>query len=134
MNIDIDAPSKTCHWCGKTIYPDIDRRCRLSTNGQYYYCNSECQQEDELAGHFSASVVRGLTGSDGAGSLAWLLARQSRKKKIQKKVEEERRRRTEPQVEKPKEKRTSCGCIVLIILGLLLLLYLYIGLSIRFHS
>lgn len=120
MNVDIDAPAKTCHWCGKTIYPDIDSRCCSSTNGQYYYCNSECQQE-ELHGSLSSLLM----GTASPSSIVnGILARQSRKKKIQKRMEEERHGRTEPQVATPKKKRSSCGCIVLIIIGLLILAYI----------
>jgi hypothetical protein len=119
MKIDIDAPAKTCHWCGKTIYPDIDRRCRSSDDGQYYYCSSECQREEH-----DGNIGRVLSSTPTPElAIGALLARHSRNKKIQKRMEEERGSPTESQVEKPKKK--SCGCIVLIIiLGLLILGYI----------
>lgn len=118
MNIDIDAPAKTCHWCGKTIYPDIDRRCRSSADGLYFYCSSECQQEEH-----DGSLGRMLTSTVSPGhTIVGLLARRSRNKKIQKRMEEERGSPTAPPMEKPKKKRPSCGCIVLIIIALLVLL------------
>ena len=118
MKIDIDAPAKTCHWCGKTIYPDIDRRCRSSPDGLYFYCSSECQQEEHdgnLGGMLTSIVSPGHI-------IVGLLARRSRNKKVQKRMAEEGHSRTEPQDEKPKKKGCRCGCIVLIILGLLILL------------
>ena len=122
MKIDIDAPAKTCHWCGKTIYPDIDRRCRSSADGRYYYCSSECQQEEH-----EGSLANMLTGTvSPVHTVVGLLARRSRNKKIQKRMEEEERTRTESQLGKPKKKKgcLGCGCVVPIFIGFFVLVYL----------